>query len=217
MPRKNLRLLNGKPLIAYSILAAKGCASISRCIVSTENPEIKKVSLQWGAEVIDRPLELASDLALSQDVVRHVLERLRNENDLPEFFALLQPTSPLRNAVHLQSCLDAFLKSDALCAISVTEADHHPYKLFSFERNVLSPLFDVESLDKPRQMLPKLYRQNGAIYIMRTELFLEKNSFFISPAMPFFMTREESVDIDTEFDLMIAGFFLERGQRTSRE
>ncbi len=210
LQRKNLMPLNGKPLIAYSILAAKGCASISRCVVSTEDPEIKNVSLQWGAEVIDRPIELAGDLVLSQDVVRHVLEKLRSENDLPELFALLQPTSPLRNALHLQSCLDIFLKSDALCAISVTEADHHPYKLFRFERNVLEPLFDVESLDKPRQMLPKIYRQNGAIYIMRSEAFLEKNTFFVSPAMPFFMTHEESVDIDAEIDLIVAGILLEK-------
>jgi CMP-N,N'-diacetyllegionaminic acid synthase len=149
--------------------------------------------------------------------VRHVLERLRNENDLPEFFALLQPTSPLRNAVHLQACLDSFLKSDALCAISVTEVEHHPYKLFRYEEYVLKPLFDVESLDKPRQMLPKFYRQNGAIYIMRTDLFLENNSFFTPPAMPFLMTSHESVDIDTEFDLMIAGILLKKGQEMSHE
>jgi CMP-N-acetylneuraminic acid synthetase len=216
LPGKNLRLLNGKPLIAYSILAARGSSRISRCIVSTEDPDIKNVSLQWGSEVIDRPIDLACDFSPSQDVVRHVLEKLRSENSLPEFFALLQPTSPLRNAVHLQSCIDAFLNSDCLCAISVTEANDHPYKFFRCEENMLLPIFDVESLSKPRQLLPVTYRLNGAIFIMRSKLFLEKNTFFTPPAMPFFMRREESVDIDTEHDLMIASIFLEK-RRSSQE
>ena len=81
---------------------------------------------------------------------------------------------------------------------------------------MLLPIFDVESLSKPRQLLPVTYRLNGAIFIMRSKLFLEKNTFFTPPAMPFFMRREESVDIDTEHDLMIASIFLEK-RRSSQE
>jgi CMP-N,N'-diacetyllegionaminic acid synthase len=201
---KNLRLLNGKPLIAYSILAARGCPYISRCIVSTEDDEIRRESIKWGAEVIDRPHELATDNALSQDVVRHVLEKLRSEKDIPDFFTLLQPTSPLRTAEHLKSCLDAFFKADALCTLSVTEAEHHPYKAFITEGDILHPFFDIESLDKPRQTLPKVYRQNGAIYVINSEIFLKENTFFVPPVLPFVMGREESIDIDTEFDLRMA-------------
>ncbi len=211
LPRKNIRMLAGKPLIAYSILAGINCPYICRCIVSTEDSEIKQVSLKWGAEVIDRPEELASDYALSQDVVRHVMETLEAEGHLPEYFVLLQPTSPLRTAEHITLCLKKYFASSVACAISVTEAEHHPYKTLLLQNNYLKPLINIESLDKPRQILPKIVRQNGAIYVMPSKLFLELNSFYAEPAMPFFMTREESIDIDEEYDLLLAEFIMKKG------
>lgn len=204
LPRKNVRTLCGKPLIAYSILAARGCPQVSRCIVTTDDPEIKRISLQWGAEVVDRPAELATDTALSRDAVRHVLELLSREGGMPEYFVLLQPTSPLRTARHLERCLEAWFASGRPCAISVTEAEHHPYKCFLLENGDLAPLRDSENLDQPRQSLPPAYRQNGAIYLLKTAEFLSSNSFFIAPALPFVMSRQESIDIDTEHDLRLA-------------
>jgi CMP-N-acetylneuraminic acid synthetase len=204
LPRKNVRLLDGKPLIAYSILAARECPAISRCIVSTDDAEIKRVSLAWGAEVIDRPLPLSTDGALSQDAVRHVLETLRNRRESADCFTLLQPTSPLRTAGHLSECLELFHASDWKSAISVTDVDHHPYKCLQIADSGLQPLFDRESLDKPRQSLPHIYRQNGAIYVAGCEDFLAENSFFIPRVMPYVMGQETSIDIDTEFDLFLS-------------
>ncbi len=208
--RKNVRLLNGKPLIAYTIEAALNCPGIGRCLVSTEDAEIKAVSLKWGAEVIDRPESLAGDMILSHDVVRHVLQTLAEKNDLPDYFVLLQPTSPLRNAVHLKACLESFFKSGANCAIGVTEEEHHPYKDFIVKDGGLFPLIGLENLNQPRQLLPKVYRQNGAIYLMPSKLFLEKNSFFVPPAMPFIMGAEESLDIDKEADIGAAEVSLKK-------
>lgn len=204
LPRKNVLPLAGKPLIAHSILAARECRLISRCIVSTEDPEIKQVSLDYGAEVIDRPAELATDLALSADVVRHVLETLASAGRLPDYFVLLQPTSPLRTGTHVTQCLQAFLASSAACTVSVTETEHHPYKDFTLEQGHLHPLFGTEYLSQPRQRLPAVYRPNGAIYAMKSRTFLERHSFFVEPALPYIMENNDSIDIDTGFDLQVA-------------
>jgi len=208
LPRKNILPLAGKPLIAYSIIAAKECKFISRCIVSTEDAEIKRISNEWGAEVIDRPDRLATDSALSQDVVMHVLDYLRDQNDFPECFILLQPTSPLRNAQHLENCIQLFLKSKANSMVSVTEEEHHPYKDFYLEGEYLKPLFGAEYLDRPRQLLPKVYRQNGAIYLVRSKMFVRERRFAVAPIQPFVMNYEESIDIDTKYDLIQAETFL---------
>jgi len=201
LPGKNIRPLAGKPLIAHSIIAALGCPLIQRCIVSTDDPEIKARSLEWGAEVIDRPAAFAADASPTQAAVRHVLTSL---DELPEYFVLLQPTSPLRNSRHLTACLEAFFASDAACTISVTETEHHPYKSHTLEGGRLRPLFGAENLHRPRQALPKVLRENGAIYAMKSALFLERDSFYAEPALAYEMPNEASVDIDTFQDFLRA-------------
>lgn len=211
LSQKNVKLLAGKPLIAYSIEAAFQCPGISRCFVSTEDAKIKQVSLDFGVEVIDRPEEYATDQSQTHEVVRHALEELKGIGNIPDYFILLQPTSPLRTSKHIQSCMNAFFASDVACVISVTETDHHPYKDFVVENGLLQPLFDVSSVEKRRQALPEVFRPNGAIYMMSSQLFIEKNSFFVPPALPFLMDREASIDIDTAFDLLMAELIL-KGQ-----
>lgn len=208
LPRKNVLPLAGKPLIAHSILAARECRRIGRCIVSTEDPEIRQVSLEYGAEVIDRPAELATDLALSADVVRHVLETLASAGRLPDYFVLLQPTSPLRTGAHVEACLSSYLDSTAACTVSVTETEHHPYKDFTLEQGHLHPLFGKEYLSQPRQRLPAIYRPNGAVYAMKCRTFLEQHGFFVEPALPYIMANEDSIDIDSAFDLQVAELLL---------
>ena len=210
LPRKNLLPLRGKPLILHTIEAAKKTPAIRRCIVSTEDAEIKEISLRSGAEVIDRPMILANDNSLSSDTVRHVLELLRIRGEMPEYFVLLQPTSPLRTAVHLTLCIEQYLKSGAACAISVVEVEHHPYKCFTLDGKFLSPFAYEKSLEIPRQALPRVYRQNGAIYIMPAELFLKKGCFYASPAMPFIMETKDSIDIDTLLDFRLAKIIVEK-------
>lgn len=215
LPRKNILPLAGKPLIAHSILAARECSRISRCIVSTEDLEIKQVSLEYGAEVIARPAELATDQTLSADVVQHVLDALSREGRLPDYFVLLQPTSPLRTSAHVEQCLQAFLASPAACTISVTEAEHHPYKDFTLDHGFLHPLFGAEFLSQARQRLLAVYRQNGAIYAMKSQTFLELNGFFVEPALPYIMENEDSIDIDSSFDLLVAELLLNSRQQAA--
>lgn len=201
--RKNIRKLLGKPLINYTIEAAAQCPLIDQCIVSTEDQEIKQISLEAGAEVIDRPIELATDTASSEDVVRHVLEDCLKKGELPEFFVLLQPTSPLRDEKVLADCIERSLEAKSRCTISVTEVEHHPYKAFYEENGILAPLKDRQSLSKPRQQLPRVVRQNGAIYFLESASFLEQNSFYIEPALPFYMDADASIDIDHERDFLL--------------
>lgn len=202
---KNIRSLAGKPLIAYSIDAALQCPYITRCIVSTDDKEIKQVSLCCGAEVQDRPSELAGDHTLSRDVIRYVLETMLNANELPEYFVLLQPTSPLRNATHLSQCVQEFFLAGANSAVSITEAEHHPFKsIIRTSDDVFKPIDGYECLDAVRQTLPKAYRTNGAIYLGKSELFLEHSSFFVQPIYYYPMEKQNSVDVDNEIDFLIA-------------
>lgn len=209
---KNVRPLAGRPLIAYSIAAALDCPGIARCVVTSDSAEIRAVALAHGAEAVERPGALAGDCSPTQDAVRHVLETLAPTSEsLPDTLVLLQPTSPLRTAAHVEACLAAFHAAGASSAIAVTEAEHHPYKAMRIAGGLLEPLFDAATLEGPRQSLPAAYRQTGAIYVVDTRRFLETNSFYVRPCLPFLMPAEASVDIDTPLDLALAELLLAGG------
>ena len=200
LPRKNVLDLNGKPLIAHTIDAAKESQVFDKIVVTTDDKEIKEVSLKFGAEVIDRPAELATDMASSIDVLLHALRELSVE----EFthFVLLQPTSPLRNGEHIQESMNIYSTSNAKSLVSVTEVEHTPYKLLLEEEGEIVPLFSEEYLTMPRQKLPTTYRINGAIYISKVSDFLNKNSLFEKPLVVYKMDQGSSMDIDTQEDLV---------------
>ncbi len=210
LPRKNLLPLAGVPLVGHSILAAQSCPGITECIVSTEDAEIKRVSLAYGARVIDRPAHLATDEAQTHGVVAHVLAELKAEGELPDYVVLLQPTSPLRQAAHIQACLEAFFASTAACAISVTKEEHHPYKDFIVQGGLLQQFFEGQNPELARQKLPEVYRQNGAIYLLSSELFLSNMVFFNPPALAFIMDPADSIDVDTEIDFLLAELIMAR-------
>ena len=200
--RKNVLDLLGKPLIAYSIEAAKSCSFIKEVYVSTEDNEIAQISQQYGANIIERPSELATDTALSCDTIRHALQTLNGQGQDYDYFVLLQPTSPLRTTKHISDCLFEFYKSNARCAISFCEEAHHPYKSFIMQDEQFVPLFEQKYIGMPRGKLPPVYRQNGAIYAMKITDFLnEAHGFYLPPVMPYIMNYEDSVDIDSLQDL----------------
>jgi len=209
VPRKNIREVCGKPLIAYSIEAALNCPLIGRCYVSTEDHEISEISKQWGAEVIDRPADLATDSALSSDVVVHALNFLHEQNAFPEYFVLLQPTSPLRNSRHLEECLAGYLRSGKRSAVSITEAEHHPWKMLLEDGQGIQPVVDMKTLESPRQLLPKAFRINGAIYCLPSLDFLEQRLFYLEPAYMYVMSQYDSLDIDSEVDLRVLELLLQ--------
>lgn len=211
IPRKNLTLLAGRPLIEHSIVAALNCPAVQRCIVTTDDSEIRSVAIRAGADVVNRPAALATAMSPIEETVRHAVQERQLESEMKQSsIVLLQPTSPLRNATHVSKAIELFLRSPSAKALfSVTSAENHPYKMFLREKKYLSPLFGKKHLSRNRQELPSIFRQNGAIYIVRLANFLAQNSFYVPPVIPFLMSAEDSVDIDSLLDLKLCEVLLQ--------
>lgn len=206
LPRKNVKLLGDKPLIAWSIEAALASKYIDRVIVSTDDDEIKQVSEKYGAEVpFLRPEHLSNDHATSFDVIKHSIRfvRLDQENEL---IVLLQPTSPLRLVSEIDAALEFFLTKNAKGVVSISETEHSPMWSNTLPENgCMSDFIRPEVQGKRSQDLPKFFRLNGSIYIYEILTLLEKGHIFFNENVYGFETSlETSVDIDTALDFKIA-------------
>lgn len=204
IPRKNILSIAGKPLIVWTIEAAKGCPYITQVVVTSDDEEILSVARAYGADTIMRPAELASDTASAKPVLAHALSHLKEaQGTLPRFVVYLQPTSPLRTASHLTSAFEKLLAdSSADALISVREIDNTVLKAsLTDESGYLIPSSRPEFANMNRQILPKLYKPNGAIYIMKTEGLIENPRFDGEHTLPFVMSEEESTDIDAPSDI----------------
>jgi len=210
IPRKNVKLLAGKPMIAYTVEAALKSKYLDRVIVSTEDKEIAETSKKYGVEVIKRPKRLATDKAGLTDVISHVLDILRRENYIPKLIILLQPTSPLRNTDDINRATELFLKDKAEFLISVCPAEHPPCWGFMIKNKYLKPIFEPKYLEMTRQDLPKSYMPNGAIYIFAPEVLSKYKSFHSNKTLPYIMPPERSVDIDNEMDFMLAELIINK-------
>jgi len=210
LPRKNIVLLNGKPLIAYSIESALKSRFISRVIVSTEDAEITEISKKYGSEVINRPNDLAQDDSPTISVVINALQVLAKEGYFPNIVILLQPTTPLRTYLDIDAALELFMTKDCQSVISVSEIDHSPYWSFAVKKGYLESLFDKKYQRMRRQDLPKIYLPNGALFISRPERLCKTKSFYSTKTLPYMMPRERSIDIDDEMDLLQAENLLKR-------
>lgn len=209
IPRKNIKLLGGKPLIAYSIEAALK-SKIDKVIVSTEDEEIAEISRRYGAEVINRPKELARDDSTRMDVVFHALDDLKPKNYNPDIVVLLQPTSPLRRAEDVDNAIKLFLNSNCGSVVSVCEMEPPPYWSFVIEEGYLKSLFDERYLRMRRQDLARAYIPNGAIFISRVQTLYKYREFYCNYNIPYFMPIERSVDIDNEIDFMLAELLMKK-------
>ena len=208
IPRKNIKLLNGKPLISYSIDASNSCSLIDDTYVSTEDAEISEISKGNNAEVIERPDELAGDDSSSIDVILHVLDYLENRGELPDLFVLLQPTSPLRTSEDIEASINLFLESDCDSLVSVCELDHRALLNFSLEDGFLVQNNNESLFNSRRQDIPTHFSLNGAIYITTPEFIRKNKSFYSDKTIPHVMSKEKSIDIDTSFDFKLAEFLL---------
>ncbi|MBI2108802.1 MAG: acylneuraminate cytidylyltransferase family protein [Parcubacteria group bacterium] len=198
IPGKNIKLLAGKPLIAYSIEAAKNSRFVNRVVVSTDYKDIAEVAEKYGAEVIMRPKELAEDKTPMDPVLKHVVEFLENEEGYtPDAVVLLQPTSPLRTAKHLDEAIEKFLEGDfdTIISVEVNKNPRHEIR----EGKYLVPSFKkIENRDKREPS----YIENGAIYISKTDLI--KNGKIRGERIGHHeMDRYSSIDIDEPIDFEI--------------
>jgi CMP-N,N'-diacetyllegionaminic acid synthase len=212
IPGKNMCVLAGKPLIAWTIETALNSKACSRLIVSTDSQDIKRIAQDWGADVpFIRPDHLANDTATSISVVNHAIEFLRNEGTKEsDYILLLQPTSPLRKEVDIQNVIDIGLSKDAVAVMSVTEPTYHPCKTHVITpQGVLQRFFKNNSDNERRQDLPLVYAENGAVYLNRISSLIKEQTFIPeNKTYPYIMPRERSIDVDTFWDLYLAELIL---------
>lgn len=199
VPRKNIRLLAGKPLIAWTIEEAKKSKYIDRLILSSEDEEIIEVAKKYGCEVpFKRPIELAQDDTPGIEPVIHAINTLEGTYD---YVVLLQPTSPMRTVEDIDGCIQQCIINELPACISVTEAQQSPYWMYKLDEDMrLNPLVQYDGEVNRRQDLPKVYVLNGAVYVAKSEFIIENKSFLTKESVGYRMPAENSVDIDTEMD-----------------
>lgn len=207
IPRKNIKLLNGKPLIAYSIEAALRSGVLDRIVVSTEDAEIAEVAKKFGAEVIERPKELAEDHVVLDPVIKHILETLEKQDCVPDFISLTQPTSPLLNAETIRQCVHKAVNQDFDSCITAFLPETYEWKWRSAsnqsgEASAFEPEVPVTQR-VVRQALPKIYHENGAFYITRTAMFKKTGHRWGGKLTIIKMGELESTQIDNEFQFRL--------------
>lgn len=213
LKNKNIKLLNGKPLIAYSIEAAYKCKMFETVMLSTDSAEYAEIGIKYGADVpFLRSKEMSSDTAGSWDTVKEVLYNYEKRGKKFDTVALLQPTSPLRTSQDIRSGYELMNQKNADSITAVCEMDHSP--LWS---NTLAADLSMENFERDeyknlgRQQLPTYYRINGALYLRKIRYgensisLLEKNEYAL------IMERAKSIDIDTELDFRMAEIILQNG------
>ncbi len=211
LPRKNALSLAGKPLVAWSIDAALKSKYIDDIIVSTDDNEIAQISKEYGANVpFIRPEELSTDTADTQSVIKHCLEYLQNNSKKYDLVIVLQPTSPLRTASHIDKAIRLFETKNATSVISVCQCDHSPLWANTLDENQsLRDFIKPEIRGLRSQDLPQYYRLNGALYIYDIADIIELgNAPYGQGSYAYVMDREFSIDIDTEIDFRFAELFL---------
>jgi N-acylneuraminate cytidylyltransferase/CMP-N,N'-diacetyllegionaminic acid synthase len=211
LPGKNIKLLAGKPLIAHTVEQALNSKHVTKVLVSTDDKEIARVALEFGAEVpFMRPAELASDTSLSIDTYIYTLDQLANEyGEVHDNFLVLQPTSPLRSAEDIDKAVDLFQTKKADSVISFCE-EHHSifWHKYVDSNGVISPIFTNEKLSN-RQELKKTYYPNGAIYVFRSDL-IRLRKYYSEKTYVYLMERQYSIDIDSLEDFEYAEFVMNK-------
>ncbi len=206
IPRKNIRELAGKPLIAWTIEAAKESGVFDRIILSTDDPEIAEVGRKWGIDVpFMRPAELAEDTTPHLPVMQHAVTWLKEQEGYePDFVAILQPTAPLRQAFHLREAVELLRKTGADSVVSMVEIPGHfsPYWAVEVDENGLGTLLvsgePIKKRIPRRQSLPKAYAHSGAIYLFRTGLLFDpaEPNFYGDKVAAYVMEDKYNVNID---------------------
>ncbi|WP_368293718.1 CMP-N-acetlyneuraminic acid synthetase [Dehalobacter sp. TBBPA1] len=210
LPGKNIRILNGKPLIAYSIIQAREAGIFDEVFLSTDSWEYADIAIQYGAHVpFLRSAELASDSASTWDCVREALAQFAALGKAYDILVVLQPTSPLRTAKDIIQAIEKMTQTNADSIVSVCEADHSPLWFNTLPENKsLKGFLRPKIIAKTRQELPVFYRINGAIYAVKTSYFLRTQDILDGNSFAYVMPKERSIDIDTLSDFSIAEYLL---------
>tara|TARA_R110002051_G_scaffold1143_9_gene5878 strand:+ start:40373 stop:41107 length:735 start_codon:yes stop_codon:yes gene_type:complete len=205
VPRKNIKLLKGHPLIAYSIVAAKMCPAIKSVVVSTDDDEISSIAMSYGAEILMRPDEIAQDSSTDWQVINHFFNKYDEDS-----VAYLRPTTPLRNPELLIQGVQFYYDNEALMSgmRSMHELPESPYKVFKInEKGYCEGFFNEykgikDYTNIPRQHFPKAYQPNGYLDIAKRSTVEAGESAFATKILPFLSEFVTEVDAQYEFDLL---------------
>lgn len=212
VPHKNIRLINGKPMLAYSIEHAQNSKYINRIILSTDSKEYADIGQKYGAEVpFIRPAEFATDTALDIDVFYHALNYLKTkENYIPDIVVQLRPTYPIRNAEDIDNMIEIMLNNTDIDSVrSISPAKEIPFKMWTQDASgKLKPICKEipECYNMPRQELPAAYYQNACIDVIKGNVILEEKSMSGKNIQGYIM--KDNFDIDTEEDFKLVEDYL---------
>jgi len=216
IPKKNIKLLAGKPLIAYTIEAAEKSKYINRIVVSTDSKEIASVAKKYGAEIpFLRPKEISQADSTEMEFFEHALNWFsKNENYEPDLIVELYPTAPFRKAESIDRAIEKMLahpEADSLRSIRL--CSEHPYKMWVIEKDYLQPFVKGKDMNihiLAYHLLPKVYIQNANIYITKSSTIRNKKSPSGDVIVPFIMNEVESVDINDPIDFELAEIILKK-------
>jgi len=220
IPKKNIRNLGGKPLLAWSIEVAQLVGEVDRVIVSTDSKEIADVAKGYGGEVCKRPGKLAKDDSLVIDAIRDLVNILRREGETAEIIVVLEPTCPLRSKEDVRECVS--LLADENCnydsIATFCEAKVNPYRTWKIENSSPHLLFDGVNSWLPRQKLPRAFQLNGAVYAFYFDRMADNDvGLLFGRRGAVIMPKERSVDIDTEIDFHIANIIVDNNKQYEEE
>ena len=202
---KNIKLLNGKPLLAYSIEAALKSKCFDVVVVSTDSNQYAKIAKKYGAKVpFLRSKRNSSDKSSSWDVVKEVLDNYYKLGRVFDSFMLLQPTSPLRTYKDIKNAYKLFNDKKAYSIVSVCETEESPLCSYALpNNNLLSSVLNISEEKKRRQDLKTYYKMNGAIYLADIPNFLKTNDIYMKKCYAYIMDKKSSIDIDDEIDFKL--------------
>jgi len=213
IPNKNIKLLNDKPLIQYTIEVANNSKYIDDVVVSTDSDTIASISMELGVQVIKRPSELSGDTALVVDAVRYTIDSLEKEQKVYDIFLLLEPTSPLRTKEIIDECIEKFLNDKVESVTTFTEVSVPPHRIWRLKDQSVEPFIDDANPWLPRQKLEIGYQLNGLVYALRTTSFKnmkKSNSLLTEKITPVITTRNISIDIDDMDDFRYVEFLMKQ-------
>jgi CMP-N-acetylneuraminic acid synthetase len=210
VPRKNVKLLNGKPLIYYSIKAGLESHYISDVIVSTDDQEIATISEELGAEVIMRPSNLAQDNSLVIDTIKHVVQFKLQSGENCDYIVLLEPTSPLRNKDDIDRTIQCVIDENADSGATFSETKTPPTRLWKINSGIPQPFIKGSDPFFPRQNHEIGYYLNGMVYVIKTSELMNQKGPSILPGKMIAHIIPESrvIDIDSPFDFKQAEFLM---------
>lgn len=214
LKNKNIKEINGKPMIAYTIEAALQSGIFEDIVVSTDSKDYAQIAEKYGASVpFLRPENLATDKSSSTDVIIHMMKELEREGFTYDYFMLLQPTSPLRNSDDILNAVKLLFQKDANSIVSVSEAEHSPLLMNTLDETLCMDNFLSSDYNKRRQELPTYYKLNGSIYLCNTKYFIQFKDFYKEKSFAYVMSQRNSVDVDSIIDFELAKVLLTSSEK----